>query len=259
MFVTTIERTNTQLNQKAMEAAAHLGLRYIERKKRTIKQLQTIYQEPCIVIGRARTEMYDLGSDKPLFFHPNMAAIRMKRIERGESDPFLSITGLREGMTLLDCTMGMAADAWVAAFAVEESGRVTGLEVNPYIHFIMDEGRRHYTESGAVYKDALKRIDMVQADYHDFLRDSKDDSYDVVYLDPMFTETVEESMGMSGLRGFASYQDVQKEAIMNAKRVARKRVVLKDHFRSHRFEKYGFTVEKRKSAKFHYGVIELNY
>ena len=203
--------------------------------------------------------MYDLGSDKPLFFHPNMAAIRMKRIERGESDPFLAITGLNEGMTLLDCTMGMAADAWVAAFAVGEAGRVTGLEVNPYIHFIMAEGRHHYEETDSAYKDALKRIDMIQADYNDFLRDSASNSYDIVYLDPMFTETVEESVGLSGLRGFASYQDVSEEAIQNAKRVARKRVVLKDHFRSNRFEKYGFSVEKRKSAKFHYGVIELDY
>ncbi|WP_455662940.1 class I SAM-dependent methyltransferase [Pradoshia sp.] len=259
MFVTTVERTNAQLNQKAKESADKLGVPYVERKKRTIKQLQAIYQKPCIVIGKARTEMYDLGSDKPLFFHPNMAAIRMKRIERGESDPFLVMTGLREGMTLLDCTMGMAADAWVAAFAVGEAGRVTGLEINPYIHFIMNEGRRHYEETGTDYTDALKRIDMVQADYHDFLHHSADNSYDVVYLDPMFTETVEESAGLSGLRGFASYQDVQEEAISHAKRVARKRVVLKDHFRSHRFEKYGFTVEKRKSAKFHYGVIELNH
>lgn len=259
MFVTTIERTNEQLNQKARMSADQLGLPYVERKKRTIKQLQAIYEKPCIVIGKARTELYGTGDDKPLFFHPNMAAIRMKRIERGEADPFLAITGLHEGMSLLDCTMGMAADAWVAAFAAGEAGRVTGLEVNPYIHFIMSEGRRHYEEGGSRYKDALNRINMVQADYSDFLREAETDSYDVVYLDPMFTETVEESASMSGLRGFASYQDVPEEAIMHAKRVAKKRVVMKDHFRSHRFEKFGFTVHKRKSAKFHYGVIELNY
>lgn len=257
MFVTTIERTNEQLNDKAMKSAEQLGLLYVERKKRTIKQLQADLQMPCIVVGKARTELYDLGSDKPLFFHPNMAAIRMKRIERGETDPFIAMTGLHEGMSILDCTMGMAADSWVAAYVVGSSGMVTGLEVNPYIHFIMNEGRKHYEDSHSPYGDALKRIRMIRADYNDYLREAEDNTYDVVYLDPMFTETVEESMGMFGLKGFASYDDVTSEAIENAKRVARKRVVLKDHFRSGRFEKYGFTIQKRKSAKFHFGVIEL--
>jgi hypothetical protein len=45
--------------------------------------------------------------------------------------------------------------------------------------------------------------------------------------------------------------------IEQAKRVAIHKVILKDHFRSPRFEKFGFYVCKRPSAKFHFGVINL--
>ncbi|MGQ0516376.1 class I SAM-dependent methyltransferase, partial [Bacillus sp. D-CC] len=77
-----------------------------------------------------------------------------------------------------------------------------------------------------------------------------------VYLDPMFEETVIESDGIKGLKHFALYHDITDETIAEAKRVARKRVVLKDHFRSSRFEKHNFHVYKRKSAKFHFGVVD---
>ena len=52
------------------------------------------------------------------------------------------------------------------------------------------------------------------------------------------------------------YHDITDETIAEAKRVARKRVVLKDHVRSSRFEKHNLYVYKRKSAKFHFGVID---
>ena len=43
----------------------------------------------------------------------------------------------------------------------------------------------------------------------------------------MFEETVIESDGIKGLKHFALYHDITDETIAEAKRVARKRVVLK--------------------------------
>ncbi|MCG6572888.1 hypothetical protein GFB82_21335, partial [Acinetobacter baumannii] len=49
-----------------------------------------------------------------------------------------------------------------------------------------------------------------------------------------------------------------ESAVQEAFRVARKRVVLKDHWKSTRFkaDSYQFQVIKRKTAQFHYGYIE---
>ena len=221
MFVTTVEKTNECLNQRAFKIAEQLGIPYYERNKRTVKQLQSLYKEPCIVVGKVKTELYDIGNQDPLFFHPNMAAVRIKRLAIGEVDPFVRATGLFSGM------------------------------------FVIKDGLERYPFKNIQMQEAAKRIETVNTDYLTFLKSRKNDSYDVVYLDPMFTEGVTESTGIQSLGSFASYMDLTKEAIDEAMRVAKKRVILKDYFKSERFAKFGFEVEKRKTAKFHYGVIEL--
>lgn len=257
MFVTTVEKTNNLLNQKAIYTAGQLGIPYIERNKRTIKQLQAHYKQPCLVVGKMKTELYDRNATDPLFFHPNMAAIRMKRIEKGEEDPFVRAAGLCEGMSILDCTLGMGADALIASYMIGSGGKITALEVNPFIYFIINDGLQRYPFKNEQLREAAKRIETVNVDYLSFLEGASDRSYDVVYFDPMFTERVIESTGIQSLGLFASYEDLTKEAIQQAMRVAKKRIILKDHYKSERFAKYGFTVDKRKTAKFHFGVIEL--
>ena len=157
MFVTTVEKTNESLNQKAFIIAEQLGIPYIVRRKKTIKQLLGLYQQPCLVIGKEKIELYDLQGSGPLFFHPNMAAIRIKRIEKGEEDPFIRATGLSEGMSILDCTLGMGADALVASYVIGHSGNITALEVNPYIYFVIKNGLQSYRFKHEQIADAAKR------------------------------------------------------------------------------------------------------
>ncbi|MEH7809800.1 hypothetical protein V7422_18025, partial [Bacillus safensis] len=85
-----------------------------------------------------------------------------------------------------------------------------------------------------------------------------DESFDVVYFDPMFEETIQESASIAPLRHAAEHHFDHETAVQEALRVARKRVVLKDHWKSTRFlaESYQFHVLKRKTAQFHYGYIE---
>ena len=257
MFVTTVEKTNDCLNQKAYKIAEQLGIPYYERNKRTVKQMQSLYKEPCIVVGKVKTEVYDIGDQEPLYFHPNMAAVRIKRIANGEMDPFVRATGLSSGMSILDCTLGMGADALIASYVTGDSGKVTALEINPYVHFVIKDGLKRYPYKNIQMQEAAKRIETINTDYLTFLKSRDDNTYDVVYLDPMFTEGVTESTGIQSLGSFASYMELTQEAIDEARRVAKKRVILKDYFKSDRFAKFGFEVEKRKTAKFHYGVIKL--
>lgn len=175
---------------------------------------------------------------------------RVKRLMRGEHDPFVQATQLESGMTVLDCTLGMASDSIVASYMVGESGKVTGLEGNEYMAYIMENGLKTWSSSVSEIDEAMQRIDVKQTEHYAFLKQCGDNSYDVVYLDPMFEETVIESDGIKGLKHFALYHDITDETIAEAKRVARKRVVLKDHFRSSRFEKHNFHVYKEKVLSF---------
>jgi hypothetical protein len=74
----------------------------------------------------------------------------------------------------------------------------------------------------------------------------------------MFEEKILESDGIKALGHIAIHDNLTHEIINEAIRVVKLRVVLKDHFKSLRFEKYGFQVLRRKTAKFHFGVIEKN-
>ena len=103
----------------------------------------------------------------------------------------------------------------------------------------------------------MRRVEIRQVHHYEALTQMADHSFDVVYFDPMFEESIMESDGIRTLTHFAVARPLTEEIIYEAKRVARKRVVLKDHFRSLRFEQFGFTVLKRKTSKFHYGYIEI--
>ena len=68
----------------------------------------------------------------------------------------------------------------------------------------------------------------------------------------MFEQAILNSKGIAGIRSLAHYETISPEAIALAKKVAKHRVVLKDHWQSSRFEQFEFNVQKRKHAAFHY-------
>jgi 16S rRNA (guanine1516-N2)-methyltransferase len=73
----------------------------------------------------------------------------------------------------------------------------------------------------------------------------------------MFRDPLHSSTGISPLRSFANERMVTAESVDEAKRVARKCVVLKEQRDSGEFERLGFTKDPRIHAKVAYGVIRL--
>ncbi|GLB57885.1 class I SAM-dependent methyltransferase [Cytobacillus sp. NCCP-133] len=256
MIITTAGRTNQEMKDKARKIADDLDSEYIDRNKRAVNTLHNLLKDDCIVVGKERLELFPLGESQPFFFHPNSAMFRIKRLLRGESDPFIQAAELEKGKSILDCTLGLGSDSIVASFTVGNEGLVTSLEGNKYLSCIVGKGLGQW-ESGLESMDlAMRRIQVKNTMSLPFLVSMPDDSHDIVYLDPMFEETILESDGIKALSRFAVYDDLSEEIINQAKRVAREKVVLKDHFRSPRFEEYGFKVYTRKSSKFHFGVLE---
>ncbi|MGF2616772.1 hypothetical protein FZC84_03095 [Rossellomorea vietnamensis] len=258
MLVTTAGRTNNEMIEKAKKVADELGLSYIHREKKTVKGLRERYGEDILVVGKERLELFSADSDLPFFFHPNSASFRMKRMLKGQKDTFIEAAGLKEGMSLLDCTLGMASDSIIASHAVGREGKVKGIEASRAISYVIEKGLKTW-DSGVVEMDAaMKRITVVNDDAVNYLRSLQDNSYDVVYFDPMFEEPIEDSAGISPLRKWAVYNPIDLESVEEAIRVAKIKVILKEHYNSPLFTELGFQVDKRPSAKFHYGFINVH-
>jgi hypothetical protein len=256
MFVTTAGRTDEQMMTKAQTIAEELQVPYMPRKKRSVLSLQKHTEDDCLVIGKNRLELYPFGESEPFFFHPNSAMFRIKRLLKGEKDPFIEAAQLTPGMSLLDCTLGLASDSIVASFVVGEKGRIIGTEASPYLAYIVRNGLHTWDSGLPEMNEAMKRIAVHSCHSLDYLKTQASNSMDCVYFDPMFEETILESDGIKTLGKFARYDDLNDELMSEALRVASKRIILKDHFRSERFIKYGFEVFRRKTSKFHFGVIE---
>jgi hypothetical protein len=257
MFVTTAGRTNEIMVGSAKEIAKELNIPFINRKKQSIETLQKILKSDCIVVGKERIELYVKNSKHPFFFHPNSASFRIKRLLKGQHDPFVTAAKLEQGMSILDCTTGLASDSIVAAFIVGEKGKVYSIEGNKYLSYLVNKGLHSWESDLQEMNEAMRRINVYHLNYEEFLLSCPDKMVDVIYFDPMFEESILASDGIQTLKELAIYGGLKEEVIQEAKRVAKSRIVLKNHFRSNLFHDFNFQVFKRQSAKFHFGIIDL--
>ncbi|MFJ7734500.1 class I SAM-dependent methyltransferase [Lysinibacillus sp. NPDC097231] len=256
-IVTTAGRPDDLSEALAAFACQQLNASFEPRKKRSVRKISQELQAHVIVAGKNRYDYYAFGAQEPFFFHPNSAAFRLKRVARGEVEPFLEAVQLEEGDSLLDCTLGLAADAMLAAYTVGEAGRVVGLEANPNVAFIVEQGMQTYDTMELPLTACMRQIEVVQAEAIDYLKTLPNNTFDVVYMDPMFEEVIEEANNFEALRLAGEHVTLTEEWVNEAQRVARKRVVLKAHFRSEWFAKYHFQQYERTTAKFHFGVLTI--
>jgi len=172
-------------------------------------------------------------------------------------DPLVDIAQLTTGDSFLDCTLGLGSDAIVASVAVGKLGTVIGLEQSKVISYLVKKGLKNWSGEQTLLEQAMRRINVCHIDHLSYLKKLKDHSIEVVYFDPMFSESIISSNGIHALKTHALYNNQLVESVKEAKRVAKKRVIMKDHYRSKRFEELGFTREIRPSSKQHYGYIEV--
>ena len=258
MIITTGGRADEETVLYAYSLADKYNALYVDRSKRSIETLKRHYNQDVVVASRSGTIIHPFSQNEPIHFHPNMAMVRAKRILGGKSDPFIETAGLQSGMHVLDCTMGLASDSLIASLAVGDGGRVTALESNPLLHLAVSEGLKRFHTQHAEIRKAMTRIEALHAPHHEFLQMQKDNSFDIIYFDPMFTETVETSDAMQIIHAQTDKSDLSLDTITEARRVARERIVMKDHWQSSRFHDLGFVQERRPSSLFHYGYINID-
>lgn len=256
ILVTTIYNPTKPIIHTAQRWADTWGGIYRERRKLSIARLHEV--DPIVaVVMKDGIKAYKKGFPVPLFFHPGMAMIRIKRLMRGDNDVMVDVCSLQPGDSFLDCTLGFAGDSLVASYIVGNTGKVVGLESEPLIAAIVGEGLRTYPASTKI-QEAMKRICVLQRNHLTFLRQCENNSFDIVYFDPMFFTPIENAEAISPLRPFANATSLSLETIEEAKRVARRRVVMKNHSESHDFAKLGFRlVPMKRERSFTYGIIQV--
>lgn len=226
--VTTSRNPDDDETARASEWAERLGVRFVPRADRSLARLcEDEGVEGALTVTSERVGLIVPADGTEYFFHPSMARTRIRNIRDGAGDPMITAMALRPGESVLDCTLGRATDATVASHVVGESGRVLGYEAHPLIAALTIDGLRTYEIEGAGVQEAMRRIEARHGDCELVLPQMETGAFDVVYFDPFFEETLERSHSMQPLRRIGMHRALAVETFEQARRVARRCVVIK--------------------------------
>ncbi|MBX5437867.1 MAG: hypothetical protein IRZ33_11770, partial [Alicyclobacillaceae bacterium] len=104
-----------------------------------------------------------------------------------------------------------------------------------------------------VLAELFPRIQVIVGDHADVLAAMAADSVDVVVFDPMFRKPPGRPTAMDPVRVFANPSPLSARAWAEAKRVARRCVVLKERPGSGEFERFGLVPDKPR-GRFAFGA-----
>ncbi|OEG00176.1 hypothetical protein BHF71_06120 [Vulcanibacillus modesticaldus] len=257
MIVTTSSNPNPEMLLRVNDISNLLGIHYVKRGKLSIGQLMEKYAvNEIIVVEKEHSKLYSKDLKQPFFFHPSMAVLRINRIKQGDNDLMIKISNLKPGDTFLDCTLGLASDSLVASYVVGKEGKIVGIESQPILAALVKDGLNRGWKDDQDLNDAMKRIEVVNGNHYEVLSKLPENSFDVVYFDPMFRKGIKSSAAISPLRTIANPDPISYEAVIEAKRVAKKKVILKENIKSNEFERLGFERVIRSSSTT-YGVITM--
>ena len=247
MIITTSLRENETLIARAQELASELGADYQPRRKLSLSQCLERFG-PFYLLYKDRLSFVNSDASE-LTFHPDTAALRIK----APHDALVSLLG-KTPKAILDTTMGLASDSLVMAAA---GNQVTALESQDVIFQVVSRGLATYQTDDKQLEKAMRSIQAIKSDSLSFLKSQVDDSFDIVYADPMFSETIKESENLHAIKPLANGSRLTREWLDEAKRVGRERIIIKAHFRDPIFEELGFERQVRPNQKLHYGFMDL--
>jgi 16S rRNA (guanine1516-N2)-methyltransferase len=258
MVVTTSINPTPERIAHAQRIAIQLAWRYVERGTLTLRKLfQLSGVDQMIVLGSNEMQWIPFDGN-PFSYHPSMAMIRTKRMLSGAVDVLTGpgLADIQAGDRIFDGTCGLGADALVFQLATGPSGTVDACEANSIVAELVRYGLATYQEAPIQVIEAMRKIRVHHGDHLDFLRNAERHSYDVIYFDPMFDQPLADSAAIAPLRQLADHQPLRSEVIEQARRVAKRCVILKDRSGSPWFERFGFQVVKHKSNGTGYGMID---
>lgn len=247
MIITTSLRENEELIARSQALALDLGADYQPRCKLSLAKCLERFG-PFYLLYKDRLSFINANASE-LTFHPDTAALRIK----APHDALVSLLG-KSPKTILDTTMGLASDSLVMAAV---GNQVTALESQDVIFQVVSRGLDSYQTDDKQLEKAMRSIKAIKSDSLSFLKAQADNSFDIIYADPMFSETIKESENLEAIKPLANGSRLTEEWLNEAKRVAREKIIIKAHFRDTVFEELGFERQVRPNQKLHYGFIDL--
>ena len=203
--VTCNKNDNRILKEQARAWALQLQVPYVKRYDNGSldAMLADHHLDALLIAGKKGPQLY--SREGMMLYHPGLGKVRWQRVvQRNENDNFLTAMHLSPGQRVLDCTVGLAADALLASHAVGETGKVIGLEASLPLWFLTSRGVISYKSQIPELVQDLQR-----------------------YFDPMFRQPVKKSSEMVPLRPLAFSEPLTLEMVELALKAA-PRVVIKE-------------------------------
>ncbi|MEE3232888.1 MAG: class I SAM-dependent methyltransferase [Candidatus Latescibacterota bacterium] len=255
--VTHTANADAVLIEQAKSIALELNCPLLDRHSKTIQSLlEQFYLDALVVVEQYELTIHTLQG--LLRHHPNTSVLRITNLCRGRSDVLIDLMQLKNGDRLLDCTCGLGSDAITGAYITGDEGYVLALESSPLLALLARKGMESYQHQSHIeVTQAMRRVNVKNACYQDVLRELPDKSFDVVYFDPMFKNSIEKANGIQLVRLSANYDTPTDEDIRHAKRIASRSVLLKDSSNGKLLNQLNFNLVKT-ARHFSYGRIRCS-
>ena len=230
------------------EEAAELAVRFpgVVALQRAGRPLHALIGEagatPLLVLGRARADLHVAG--RSFRATVGMAFLRVLRSVKGVVDPLVRDAGLQPGDAVLDATLGLGGDALVAAHAT--GSRVLGVEKSALLAAFTLSALRRLPRHG---QEPGRLVEVVQGDHRALLARLPARSFDVVLLDPMFATASGAGPQFDLVRQNADHAPLDQGTLAQARRVARRGVLVKDASPGHALVRLGLTPRPQRRGK----------
>lgn len=240
LAVTVSPKNPGRYQHAASAKAAEWALPFFERAlKSPLEPMLASLADAFLVLGGDGWTLHDARGS--LAFSPGMAQVRLRRLAATtqDEDTILRLCELKAGDSLVDCTLGLAADSIVCASVVGPTGRVLGVEASRPLSILAREGLAALAPN----------IEVRHGLADDVLRALGPGSVDCVIIDPMFEAPNRASVQFETLRRFAVHAPLTHETLTLARRVARRWVVVKGGRRGTELTRLGLQrVEVRRAS-----------
>lgn len=257
IIVSTAQKANDAVKREAHITSELLGIPYVERKKYSLEALLTEGRADEAIILKSTGPSLYTGKEIYHSFHLSMAQLRLLAIKRSKIDHLAVAIGEEPISSFLDCTAGLCSDTLIVSYTHPECERLMALEGSKALAYITNYGLRHFVHKEESITEALRRINLLNVCYEDFLKQAKTNSIDMIYFDPMFEVPVEESPQFLALRGHLIESTLTEGILKEALRVAKRKVIIKERTFSTFFKTYKPTrFEGGKYSRIVYGIYD---
>jgi len=179
----------------------------------------------CFYVVRRTLEQLRHKDGRSAHVQPGMMPTKL---QQGEAHPFIRAVRGQAGedvATIFDATLGLGNDA--VHLAAVTGARVRGVEASAVLFALLEEGLPRIAHGHDSWAGAAGRVDADWGDSEAVLAATADDAFDVVVIDPMMSRPRKNAPSFDLVRDFAKMDRASPRLLLQARRVARRRVVLK--------------------------------